>query len=101
MQYDRYGPRVWPMPAIDIIESSCTPRSRMLVEALMLHPHTAIQRGVTEPISCLIRKTGVATHAKPHTTIRSILMAPKDKDHPQDKCVVVCPSSIPTDMPRL
>ena len=41
--------------------------------------------GVTEPISRLIRKTGVAAHAKPHTTIRSILVAPKDKDHPQDQ----------------
>ena len=30
--------------------------------------------GVTEPISRLIRKTGVAAHAKPHTTIRSILV---------------------------
>ena len=45
--------------------------------------------GVTEPISRLIRKTGVAAHAKPHTTIRSILVALKDKDHPQDKCGVV------------
>ena len=46
--------------------------------------------GMTEPISRLIRKTGVAAHAKPHTTIRSIIVAPKDKDHPQDKCGVVC-----------
>ena len=45
--------------------------------------------GVTERISRLIRKRGVAAHAKPHTTIRSILVAPKDKDHPQDKCGVV------------
>ena len=45
--------------------------------------------GVTEPISRLIRKTCVAAHAKPHTTIRSILVAHKDKDHPQDKCGVV------------
>ena len=45
--------------------------------------------GVTEPISRLIRKSGVAAHAKPHTTIRSILVAPKDKDHPQDKFGVV------------
>ena len=45
--------------------------------------------GVTEPISRLIRKTGVAAYAKPHTTVRSILVAPKDKDHPQDKCGVV------------
>ena len=44
---------------------------------------------VTEPISRLIRKTGAAAHAKPHTTIRSILVAPKHKDHPQDKCGVV------------
>ena len=39
MQYDRYG------TAIDIVESSCTPRSRMLVDAIMLHPHTSMQRG--------------------------------------------------------
>ena len=45
--------------------------------------------GMMEPISRLIRKSGVAAHAKPHTTIRSILVAPKDKDHPQDKCGVV------------
>ena len=45
--------------------------------------------GVTEPISHLIRNTGVAAHAKPHTTIRSILVAPKDNDHPQDKWGVV------------
>ena len=45
--------------------------------------------GATEPISRLIRKTGVAAHAKPHTTIMSILVAPKDKDNPQDKCGVV------------
>ena len=44
---------------------------------------------LTEPISRLIRKTGVAAHAKPHTTIRSILVAPKDKGHPQDKLGVV------------
>ena len=46
-------------------------------------------RGVTEPISRLIRKTWVAAHAKPHITTRSIIVAPKDKDHPQDKCGVV------------
>ena len=45
--------------------------------------------GVTEPISRLIRKTGVAVHAKPHTTVRSILVAPKDNDHTQDKCGVL------------
>ena len=31
--------------AMDIAESSCTPRSRMLVDAMMLHPHTSIQSG--------------------------------------------------------
>ena len=29
--------------AIYYVESSCTPRSRMLVDAMMLHPHTPIQ----------------------------------------------------------
>ena len=31
--------------AMDIAESSCTPRSRMLVDAMMLHPHTSMQSG--------------------------------------------------------
>ena len=31
--------------AMDIAESSCTPRSRMLVDERMLHPHTSIQSG--------------------------------------------------------
>ena len=54
--------------------------------------------GVTEPISRLIRITGVAAHAKPHTTIRSILVAPKDSG-PSPGQMSWC--SIPTDMPRL
>ena len=41
--------------------------------------------GMTEPISRLTRKVGVAAHAKPHTTIKSILVACKDNNHPQDK----------------
>ena len=43
MQYDR--PVRLTYAAIDIVESSCTPRSRMLVDARMLHPHTSMQRG--------------------------------------------------------
>ena len=31
--------------AMDIAESSCTHRSRMLVDAMMLHPHTSMQSG--------------------------------------------------------
>ena len=31
--------------SIDIVESSCTSRSRMLLDAMMLHPHTSKQRG--------------------------------------------------------
>ena len=45
--------------------------------------------GVTEHISRLIRKTGVAAHVKSHTTIRSIQLAPEGNDHPQDNCGVV------------
>ena len=64
---------------------------RMKYENNMCHVTLPYIGGVTEPISCLIRKTGVATHAKPHTTARSILVAlwPNYKDHPQDKCGVV------------
>ncbi len=35
-------------------------------------------QGITEPISRLIRKAGVTAHTKPHTTIRKLLVAPKD-----------------------
>ena len=31
--------------SMNIAESSCTPRSRMLVDAMMLHPHTSMQSG--------------------------------------------------------
>ncbi len=46
-------------------------------------------RGITEPISRLIRKAGVIAHTKPHTTIRKLLVAPKDQDKLEDKCGVV------------
>ena len=45
--------------------------------------------GVTEAITRRIRKTGVAVHSRPHSTIRKLLVAPKDKDKPEDKCGVV------------
>ncbi len=45
--------------------------------------------GITEQITWLIRNTGVAAHARPHNTIRSLLVAPKDKDKAEDKCGVV------------
>ena len=44
--------------AIDIVESSCTPRSRMLVDAMMLHPHTSMQRGC----GCGMRLFGAANN---------------------------------------
>ena len=45
--------------------------------------------GLTEPIARLMRKAGVSAHARPHSTLRSLLVNPKDKDEPQDKCGVV------------
>ncbi|CAH1245983.1 Hypp7622 [Branchiostoma lanceolatum] len=45
--------------------------------------------GVTEAISRKIRKAGVAVHSRPHTTIRRLLVAPKDKDSTEYKCGVV------------
>ncbi|XP_066265892.1 uncharacterized protein [Branchiostoma lanceolatum] len=45
--------------------------------------------GVTEAITRKIRKTRVAVHSTPHTTIRRLLVAPKDKDKPDDTCGVV------------
>ena len=69
-----------------ISEDQTTPRNtdRDRVKAHMTLPYIG---GATEPISRLIRKTGVAAHANPHTT--RILVAPKDKDNPQDKCGMV------------
>ena len=40
--------------AIDIVESSCTPRSRMLVDAMILHPHTSMQREVVAECGCSV-----------------------------------------------
>lgn len=46
-------------------------------------------QGITEPISRHMRKVGIQVHARPHTTIRSILVSPKDKDSILDKPGVV------------
>ncbi len=46
-------------------------------------------QGITEPISRLIRKARVTAHTKPHTTIRKLLVTPKDQNKPEDKCRVV------------
>ena len=70
-------------------EDQTTPPRKTDSDRAKGHVTLPYSRGVTEPISRLIRKTGVAAHDKPHTTIRSILVAPKDKDHPQDKCGAV------------
>ncbi len=43
-------------------------------------------QGITKSISRLIRKVGVIAHTKPYTTIRKLLVAPKDRDKPEDKC---------------
>ena len=43
----------------------------------------------TVTMGVVYRCPNITAHAKPHTTIRSILVAPKDKDNPQDKCGVV------------
>ncbi|XP_019619742.1 PREDICTED: uncharacterized protein LOC109466463 [Branchiostoma belcheri] len=45
--------------------------------------------GVTEAITRKIRNTGVAVHSTPCTTIRRLLVAPKDKTEPEDTCGVV------------
>ena len=45
--------------------------------------------GITEPLCRKFRKAGIAAHTRPHTTLRSILVAPKDKTKDTDKCGVV------------
>ena len=45
--------------------------------------------GVSEAIARKIRKTGVAVHTKPHNSLRSQLVAPKDKTNALDKSNVV------------
>lgn len=45
--------------------------------------------GITEPISRHMRKAGIVVHSRPHTTIRRLLVSPKDKDNITDKCGVV------------
>lgn len=41
--------------------------------------------GITEALSWKIQKAGVSAHTIPHVTIRSMLMAPKNKTHTLDK----------------
>ena len=79
-----YSKWAWQSPGRKKI--SPHPRNRDRAQGHVTLPYIG---GATEPISRLIRKTGVTSHAKPHTTIRSILVAPKDKDNPKDKCGVV------------
>jgi regulator of replication initiation timing len=45
--------------------------------------------GITEVIARKMRNVGIRTHSKPHTTIRSLLVAPKDRDDPMDTSGVV------------
>ena len=56
-------------------------------------------QGVSEGLSRIIRKAGVTVHIKPTNTIRSMLVAPKDKPDKGDRSCVVyglqcktCPS---------
>ncbi len=53
------------------------------------HVTSPYVRGITEPIRRLIKKTGHTAHTKPHTTIRKLLVAPKEWDKLEDKCLVV------------
>ena len=46
-------------------------------------------RGVTEAVSRKIRQTGVSVHSKPCNTIRSKLVAPKDKTDKLDQSGVI------------
>ena len=45
--------------------------------------------GITESLQRLFRSHGISTHVKPQNTIRSLLVAPKDKADKKDKCGTV------------
>ena len=92
--------------AIDIVESSYTPRSRMLVDAMVLHPHTSMQRGG----GCGMRLFGAAnnmasvffsfksrqrdaSHALTSITQRRIRSTAADAESPRGKSTYTCVSS--------
>ncbi|XP_060794656.1 uncharacterized protein LOC132897207 isoform X1 [Neoarius graeffei] len=43
-------------------------------------------RGITERIQRAMRKHNINTPVKPHTTLRQILVHPKDRIHPDNRC---------------
>ncbi|XP_060765135.1 uncharacterized protein LOC132873505 [Neoarius graeffei] len=43
-------------------------------------------RGITERIQRAMRKYNINTPVKPHTTLRQILVHPKDRIHPDNRC---------------
>ncbi|CAH1248695.1 CSMD3 [Branchiostoma lanceolatum] len=75
---------LWPLANFRWDDMPCGRRNYYICHVTL--PYVA---GVTEAITRKIRKTGVAVHSTPHTTIRRLLVAPKDKDKPDDTCGVV------------
>ena len=67
-----YSKRAWQAPGRKKIRPHPRNTDSDGVKCYMILPYIG---GMTEPISRLIRKTGVAAHAKPHTTVRSIPVA--------------------------
>ena len=45
--------------------------------------------GVTENLQRLFRKHGVQAHAKPSNKVRSMVVSPKDKVEPMERCDTV------------
>ena len=67
--------------AMDIAESSCTPRSRMLVDAMMLHPHTSMQSGG----GCGMRLFGAAN------TMASVFVSFKSRQREASQALTAYP----------
>ncbi len=81
-----YSKLAWQAPGRRKLNPHPNQRDHIRSKCHVMFPYV---QGITEPISRIIRKAGVTEHTKPHTTIRKLLVTPKDRDKPEDKCYVV------------
>ena len=80
--------------AMDIAESSCIPRSRMLVDAMVLHPHMSMQSGGGCGMRLFESRQRDASQALTSITQRRIRSAADaDAESPRGKSTYNCVSS--------
>lgn len=81
-----YNKWMWDLPSSKKSNSINRKRDHQAPKGHVTLPYV---QGISEAISRKIRKTGVQVHTKPINTIRSRLVAPKDKVDTLEKCGVI------------